>query len=709
MEEARAGRGRRVKRGRHVSIPEGPDDLGSLWETASRLAGDSLPPWLSVEDGQAYRRIGSVSLAGLSETERQAAERELEECELARLIVGDDPRDKDLRHVYIAAPRPEAVWSIGMLKGASPCSLGDAPVENPLLTAAHVTDVPASSVADPFLLRRDDRWWMFFEVVNWRTWKGEIGLASSSDGLAWRYERIVLAEPFHLSYPYVFEADGAVYMIPESSQIGSVRLYRARRFPWEWEHQCDLLGGMPFADTSLIRHGGRWWLFTETSGGGDDTLRLFHAADVHGPYVEHPRSPIVAGDGTIGRPAGRIVPSDGRLVRFAQSCLPAYGTDVRGLEITCLTPDDYAEAPIGDGPILGPAGTGWNAGGMHHVDPIVVADGAWLAAVDGWRWSPDPEAMPASEPLAAALQPLFAGLAPAGGPVRILSRRPNEYASSARTEIVTLALPSGASRDVFVKYGRGGADPAPRVRHGIEYCAAVQRHLVATLPISHVAPLGLVQVGDPPVAALACDFVADSLRVGEAPDDSGIVAAAEWCGRFHAWGETARHDPALAFLVRYDLDYYRSWGDRARAVAAALGPVPPWLDRLCGTWTECATTLMAARPTTIHGELGPQNVLWKGGEILPVDWESAAVAAGEIDLAALVFGWPTKTVEACVDAYWRARGIAAAPGFADTWATATLYTALRWVPLPRPGQHAASAQALVTLEKTARALALLGN
>jgi hypothetical protein len=41
--------------------------------------------------------------------------------------------------------------------------------------------------------------------------------------------------------------------------------------------------------------------------------------------------------------------------------------------------------------------------------------------------------------------------------------------------------------------------------------------------------------------------------------------------------------------------------------------------------------------------------------IYPVDWESAAVAAGEIDLAALTEGWPPGFVEQCELEYQRAR------------------------------------------------------
>jgi len=381
-----------VKQGRHCRIPEGPHDLRRLWSEATPFAGRDLPEWLAAEDAADYRCLGSLSLAGLSAVERDRADEELGELELARLIVDTDSHDDNILHLAIGRPRVEPVWSIGIHEGDAPWSLSDRPHENPVLTAASVTDVPATSVADPFLMRRDGRWFMFFEVVNWRTWKGEIGLATSSDGLTWRYEQIVLTEPFHLSYPYVFEADDGIYMIPETSQTEAVRLYRATRFPTEWEYVGDLLQGRPFADASVVRHQDRWWLFAETSGDRNDTLRLYHADALAGSWQEHPQSPVIQGDAENARPAGRIIAADGHLFRFAQNCRTAYGTDVRVREIMRLTTTEFVERPLGTGPVLGPTRTGWNAGGMHHVDPLPLAHSRWLAAVDGWRMDDEADA-----------------------------------------------------------------------------------------------------------------------------------------------------------------------------------------------------------------------------------------------------------------------------------------------------------------------------
>jgi hypothetical protein len=114
-----------------------------------------------------------------------------------------------------------------------------------------------------------------------------------------------------------------------------------------------------------------------------DTLRLYYADELTGPWVEHPKSPLVKGDASNARPAGRALVCDGKVVRFAQNSVPYYGTDVRAFEVTELTTRTYRERAVGR-PVLGPGGSGWNACGMHHVDAHVLGDGSWIASVDGW-------------------------------------------------------------------------------------------------------------------------------------------------------------------------------------------------------------------------------------------------------------------------------------------------------------------------------------
>jgi len=255
-----------------------------------------------------------------------------------------------------------------------------------VLTKFNVRDVPAGFVADPFVCRSEGIWYMFFELLNQLTWRGEIGYATSADGYDWEYHNVVLAEPFHLSYPYVFERDGEFYMIPETGGTRSVRLYRAVNFPQDWIHVETLLNGGRFVDSSIFQFESKWWLFTEAGPNpASPLLRLYHADEPRGPWKEHPSSPILDNDPDITRPAGRVVIFGGRPIRFAQKISPTYGTEVRALQILELSETTYREELAVPGKLLGPGTETWNRDAMHHVDPHKLEDGTWLACVDGAR------------------------------------------------------------------------------------------------------------------------------------------------------------------------------------------------------------------------------------------------------------------------------------------------------------------------------------
>lgn len=275
-------------------------------------------------------------------------------------------------------------WSIGIYEGESPIDLAaHKGVKNPVLSRRDVTDVRAEFVADPFMIKVEQTWFMFFEVLNQKTYLGEIGLATSVDALNWQYQKIVLAEPFHLSYPYVFEWMNEYYMIPETHQASAIRLYKASKFPTEWSFVGELLNGSFFLDASIFRYAEKWWLFTENSTENKfDTLHLYYADELFGPWLKHPQSPVVKGDGHIARPGGRVLVTGDRIIRYTQDCLPDYGTQVRAFEITELTTTNYQEREIDQKLVVSPSGSGWNGAGMHHVDPHLI-DGKWIACVDG--------------------------------------------------------------------------------------------------------------------------------------------------------------------------------------------------------------------------------------------------------------------------------------------------------------------------------------
>ncbi len=286
----------------------------------------------------------------------------------------------DSQEPSVAKTSVENAWTIGIYTGPSPFQLSPPlNVRNPVLTAADVNDLDVDIVAHPFMVVTDSLYYLFFTAKDGKTDQGGIGLAESRNGLDWKYRRIVIHEPFVLSYPYVFKWQDDYYMIPEAHTETSVRLYRATEFPNKWKYEGDLLTGDHFISSTVVRYKDMWWMFIVRLG--NETLRLFYAPDLKGPWTEHPLSPIVKKDLSIARPGGRPFVYDGSLYRLGQDCYPTYGNQVHAFQISDISTKTYSEKMI-DAPLVKSSSQGWNAEAMHHVDVHQVGKNKWIAAVD---------------------------------------------------------------------------------------------------------------------------------------------------------------------------------------------------------------------------------------------------------------------------------------------------------------------------------------
>jgi hypothetical protein len=270
-------------------------------------------------------------------------------------------------------------WSIAVYQGSSPFKLEPAGSRIPAISPESITDIKCRTVADPFLLRRSDHWYLFCEAWNDNSGRGEIGFATSVDGLEWSWSGIVLREDFHLSYPHVFEHNGTVYMVPETRQADTVRLYAALSFPHDWRLVNVLIRG-PYADSTVFFHDGVWWMFSQR---GLDEMRIFYSGQLDDGWTMHPMNPIWPGNRTYSRPGGRVIQVHGDLYRFAQDGVLTYGNNLRAMRIKHLSKLEFEEEEIPQSPVLSASLKGWNALGMHHLDAVETGPDQWLGAVDG--------------------------------------------------------------------------------------------------------------------------------------------------------------------------------------------------------------------------------------------------------------------------------------------------------------------------------------
>lgn len=162
--------------------------------------------------------------------------------------------------------------------------------------------------ADPFPFQWQDRFFLFVEDYPHATGKAVISVVPFDAAGKPGEPRCVLEEPYHLSYPQVFERDGAIWMLPEASSGGKLALYRSTQFPDRWAPEAVLIEG-EISDATLLEHGGRLWLFaTDRDGYGStsDTLAVFHAHRLAGPWTPHMLNPVLI-DRRMARPGGAFV------------------------------------------------------------------------------------------------------------------------------------------------------------------------------------------------------------------------------------------------------------------------------------------------------------------------------------------------------------------------------------------------------------------
>lgn len=278
----------------------------------------------------------------------------------------------------------EGVWSIVTIESDSAITFNDLSNEEPVITAKIINDVKAEFVADPFLIKDDEKYYMFYEILDSMTCKGVIGVSESFDGKEWRYRGVVLREDFHLSYPQVFKINDQYYMIPESHESEEVRVYKAEEFPYTWKFEKAILNGK-YLDNSIFEYRNIFWMFSEKiEDNNDKSLRLFSANNILGKWEEHPKSPIIYNNLELSRPAGSVMKFNDELYRFSQDCSERYGKSITAFKINNLTLDEYEEEVIGN--ILGESNkhNTWNKDGMHTVNSIKKENGYYISCVDGY-------------------------------------------------------------------------------------------------------------------------------------------------------------------------------------------------------------------------------------------------------------------------------------------------------------------------------------
>jgi hypothetical protein len=212
--------------------------------------------------------------------------------------------------------------------------------------------VPPRNVywADPMAVEREGQLQVLAEEYVYETRRGRIACLTLDEQGRITSNQVAFERPYHLSYPFTFEHRGETYMIPETASQRAVELYRCARWPDHWEFVHALMSNIYAVDSTLLEHGGRWWLFTNVKGASDasswDELHLFHADDpLSTNWTPHPLNPVFS-DVRVARPAGPFFTFEGTLYRPSQDCSQRYGYAVNVNRVDTLTETAYAETRV---------------------------------------------------------------------------------------------------------------------------------------------------------------------------------------------------------------------------------------------------------------------------------------------------------------------------------------------------------------------------
>ncbi len=204
--------------------------------------------------------------------------------------------------------------------------------------------------ADPFVIYRDNKYYIFIEEMLYTENKGKISVFEMDKNGEYKKPQVIIENDYHMSYPQVFADGEDFFMLPETGANRTIELYRCVDFPLKWKFEKTLMENVRAADATLLKHDGKYWLFTnmrEIEGASvQDELFLFFTDDfLNGEWKPHPQNPIIS-DVRCSRPAGRLFKQGGRIYRPAQNGGKHYGYGMQIREIMTLSEEKYQERQV---------------------------------------------------------------------------------------------------------------------------------------------------------------------------------------------------------------------------------------------------------------------------------------------------------------------------------------------------------------------------
>lgn len=212
-----------------------------------------------------------------------------------------------------------------------------------------INNPPNHFLADPFAINVNGENFCFLEDYDYSIERGYVSVYKLSESGAERLGEAI-AEPFHMSYPYIFEYDSKHYICPETSANKDIRIYECEKFPLEWKFKKTIMSNLSAVDTTIFERNGTWWMFTniDRANSGDHCyeLSLFYADNpLSDNWTPHPKNPILV-DSSKARMGGILFDEEFTYRVSQQQAFDQYGKCSLINKITELSKTDYKEETL---------------------------------------------------------------------------------------------------------------------------------------------------------------------------------------------------------------------------------------------------------------------------------------------------------------------------------------------------------------------------
>lgn len=236
-------------------------------------------------------------------------------------------------------------WDIMILKDHGSHLFPDNTLEILSKTAAQQLKKKYTFQADPFIIEKADKLYVFYEAFSFRNSKGTLRCRILDRELT-EIDDVKL-EGFddlkcHLSFPFLIHINDQLFMIPESSERKEVILFQSVEFPVRWKKVKVLISDTEVTDNVFLTINETCYLLSTTM---DNEIIIHSAENIYGQWQRIAPSLKVSNHHHRGAGAPYLV--DNKMYFLTQECTPeTYGKSIYIKELVTLSNTVFDESLI---------------------------------------------------------------------------------------------------------------------------------------------------------------------------------------------------------------------------------------------------------------------------------------------------------------------------------------------------------------------------